>query len=292
MALFSSQSEKQQTQRDDQQKSPQINPDVLVNLNLTQADIDSHYKNQQLENNKKEVVEQANSYYQEASSGQISFSEPKLIKLGEIALQPKVENLTQIPDSLTAQFKEIEGAMHPEDRTNIKIYLDTFNSNFGQKALDAKDWKTAINAFDLATVGGIIQKPDVIKQLGEIYSNDTETRREIAEAIQKRIELQKPSAAQAPVPSILVKTEAPTPNLTDKIAKTTEAFPSPTTPQTMPLPQNIIPFNRMAAAKAETLTQPVGAPTTPILGETTLQPDLRAAPPNPSPVPTPFSKAA
>jgi len=296
MALFS-QSEKQQNQASEPQKPPQINANVLRDLNLTQTDIDSHYKNQQVESVKKEVTLEASTYYQEVSSGQISFSEPRPIKLGEIALQPKVQHLSQIPDSLQAEFKIIEKAMHSEDREHVKIYIDTFNSNFGQKALDSKDWETAICAFDVATEGGIIQKPDVIKKLGEIFTNDLEARRQIAETIQHRIDLR----------SATPKVDAGIGSEADENTQDTSAniiqFSAPKLPITTAedLPNNVTPINRMATAMpeqiiqpvgAETIVQPVGAPTTPILGETTLQPNLRAAPPNPNPVPTPLAKAA
>lgn len=291
---------KSQAQPDQPQKPPQIEPSVLTNLNLTQAEIDSHYKNQQLETVKKEVAEQASAYYAESSSGAISFADPKPIKLGEIALKPKVQEISDIPDSLYSQFREIEVAMHPDDREHVKVYVDTFIDTFGQKALDKKDWKTAVKAYDLTTEGGIIQKPEVIKKLGKIYESDVETRRQIAELIQQRIDMKKQApdtSTAAPTPA----SEKPAasmgyPQISKETLATPPAIPkqpeTPTTTPQMPIPDNIIPINRMAASKT-TLPQPVGTPTSPILGETTLTPNtsgLREAPPNPNP--NPLARAA
>lgn len=304
MALFQF-SEKSQAQPNELQKPPQIESSVLTNLNLTQAEIDSHYKNQQLETVKKEVAEQASAYYAESSSGGISYADPKPIKLGEIALKPKVQEISDIPDSLYSQFREIEVAMHPDHREQTKVYLDTFVDTFGQKALDRKDWKTAVKAYDLTTEGGIIQKPEVIKKFGEIYASDVETRRQIAELIQQRIDMKK----QAPDASTAARTpasEKPAAAMGyPQISRETPAIPptipkQPETPSTnpqMPMPENVFSMNRMAASKT-TPPQPVGTPTSPILGETTLTPNisgLREAPPNPNPLSAqtnPLAKAA
>lgn len=268
MQLFS---EQPKTQTSIEGQPPQIDTGVLTALKLSQEqDIDSHFKNLEVENNKKEIAAAATEYYKEAQAGSISFADPKAVKLGEIALNPQVREISDIPDSISDQLKKMEGVMHPEDRDHIKIYFQTFAEHFGKAALDAKDWKTAVKSFDLATEGGIKKALNIVEQLGEFYKDDVDTRRQIALLVQERINAKGKNqnfAAETPANQAPVELK-PAPGITPS----TETGQTTTTTKPEPAAAQSITHT------SDTLVQPVGVPGTPILGEK----DLRAAPPNPN----------
>lgn len=271
MSIFSNQQKQPQTNIQ-QAVTPVINPDVLGKFGLTQEDVNTSYQNL-------EVGQQAIAYYSEIASGQISFADPKPIKLGEIAIKPQVKEAAEVAESLFDQVEKMEVAMNPEDLKNTKVYLATFAESFGQKALEAKDWKTTVISYDLATEGGIIQAPQILQNLNELFKDDKETRIKIVELIQQRIDNRGTKITNSPRSAATTQTPepSPTPGLTETIAPATvPAKPDNQNPISTP---SIDTFPPIATTQtSEPLVQPVGTPTSTILGETTLRP----APPNPA----------
>lgn len=266
MSIFSNQ-QKQSPSDTKSTVTPVINPDVLGKFNLTQEDINASYQNLEVENTIKEIAQQAITYYSEIASGQISFADPKPVKLGEIAIKPLAKETSDVVDSLFDQVTKMEAVMDPNDLKHTKVYLSTFAENYGQKALEAKDWKTTIISYDLATEGGIIQAPQVLQNLNELFKDDKETRIKIVELVQLRIDTRGPKTINSTTTSTVINSEpSPLPvtpeNASPAPALHTEVFP---------------PLSQTTQAP-ETLVHPVGTPNSPILGETTLRP----APPNPA----------
>ncbi len=276
MSIF--QLQKKQTPTDTKSTAtPVINPDVLGKFGLTQEDVNTSYQNLEVENTKKEVAQQAIAYYSEIASGQISFADPKPIKLGEIAIKPQVKETSEVVDSLFDQVGKMEVAMNPEDLKNTKTYLSVFAENYGQKALEAKDWKTAVISYDLATEGGIIHAPQVLQNLNEIYKEDKDTRIKIVELIQQKIDATRNNIKNVAISATIPNTEAPhTYTSAETILQT--PTPHPDNPIPVPPPHLETFSSNEATLPFEPQVQPVGTPTTPILGETTLRP----APPNPA----------
>ncbi len=275
MAIF--QLQKKQSPTDTKSTAtPVINPDVLGKFGLTQEDINDNYQNLEVENTKKEVAQQAIAYYSEIASGQISFADPKPIKLGEIAIKPLVKEAAEVAESLFDQVGKMEIVMNQDDLKNTKIYLSVFAENYGQKALEAKDWKTAVISYDLATEGGIIQAPQVLQNLNEIFKGDKDTRIKIVELVQQRIDATGNNIKNVAIPATVPSTEPPH---TYTSAETILQTPAPHPDNPIPVPQlHLETYSpNTATSPFEPQVQPVGTPTTPILGETTLRP----APPNP-----------
>lgn len=189
--------------------------EILPLLGLTQETIDAHQKNLL----QAEAVKYGASYYKDiASMGDITSAPP--VKLGEIALNPNTKSKAELPGSLQSQTSKMAAVMNPDDIKKIKTQLEGFTKGFGEAALDAKDWETAIQAYNIATEGGIIHNAEVIKKLGETYATDEETRIKIYEAISQIVGVTTKSEASTPEP---VKDSTPT---SAPFAKT-EPVPAP-----------------------------------------------------------------
>jgi hypothetical protein len=71
--------------------------------------------------------------------------------------------------------------------------VQAFIEGWGTKALEANDWQTVINAFDIITDDGVMQRQDIISRLANLNKENPSTRVEIAEAVQKRVNLRRPT---------------------------------------------------------------------------------------------------
>ncbi|MEK7580816.1 MAG: hypothetical protein AAB512_00895 [Patescibacteria group bacterium] len=195
--------------------------EILPLLGLTQETIDAHQKNLL----QAEAIKYGASYYKDiASMGDITSAPP--VKLGEIALNPNTKSKAELPSSLQTQTSKMEAVMNPDDIKKIKMQLEGFTKGFGEAALDTKDWETAIQAYNIATEGGIIHNAEVIKKLGETYATDEETRIKIYEAISQIVGVTAKSETSASEPiKASTPTQEPTP-ISTPFAKT-EPTPTP-----------------------------------------------------------------
>jgi len=221
---------------------------VLASLNLTAQDIDA-YHNGIIE---KEATEAGVNYYKEHAT---NITQAPPIKLGEIALSPKVQDKSDLVPSMYAQLESMEAAMESTLALNslisIKSHFIAFALGYAQAAQDASDWQTALKSFDKTTQGGITQKPEVIKKYGDLYKDDLETRVKIAELIQELV-----NSAQ-PISSTIQQTTPPAPpvqNIDQTSVSATTTTPSP-----------------IAALLSQVITEPAPPPPAP----------------NPQPTPTP-----
>jgi len=210
-----------------------IDPGILTSLNLTQDDVDQNNK----ESVQKAALEEGASYYKEvASLGDISGSSP--VKLGPIALNPNTKDKSDLVDSLKDQIKKMAPAMEPQDVSHIQLYLEGFAKGYVESAFAANDWQTAVKATDATTEGGITKNADVLKKLADTFTQDKETRIQIAQLIQSRINNThaEPITATPPAPA----PPAPEPSKPEPQQQppetnlTSNPIPQPQTPQPQP----------------------------------------------------------
>lgn len=194
------------TTKDQNQTPLKIAEPVLTSLGLTQNDIDSHNKNLV----QQESIEYGASYYKEiASEPDITTTAP--VKLGPIALNTNTKDKSDLVDSLNSQIIQMEAVMPPTDFEKIKLCLEGFAIGFGQAALEAKDWQSAVKAMDNSTADGIEKNTEILTKLGQMFASDIETRIAIANLIQERVNSRssKPSQTQEADPQPIQNTPTP-----------------------------------------------------------------------------------
>lgn len=209
---------------------------VLASLNLTAADIEAYHSGII----EKEAQEQGANYYIE-NAANITQAPP--IKLGEIALSPKVQDKADLVPSLYEQLTTMESAMESTlpatSLQSIKNHLTAFANGYAQSAQDTNDWQTALKSFDKTTQGGITQKTDTIKKFGDLHKDDLETRVKIAELIQTLVDANKttPQPAEVTPPQPAFAPPTSTPQMMEPAAPPPPApNPQPTpTPPTQPI---------------------------------------------------------
>src|SRR4030043_1983411 len=121
---------------------------------------------------------------------------PTEIRIGELqVLVPvKTQLATEIPDVIN---EEVTASMnqYPDQVQKITIGLKSFMEGFGTEALEEMERigrdpgriQTVINAFDIATEGGIMQNPNIIEKVKNLTANDKTLRIDTVLAVQKRI---------------------------------------------------------------------------------------------------------
>ncbi len=159
-----------------------ISPTVLSLLNLTQQDIDAHNKNIL----QKEAIAEGRQYYKEVKDETNIMSAPP-VKLGEIALNPSTADKSDLVDSLKKQVAGMQTALHSDDVAKLNLLIEGFAEGYTESALENGDWQTAIKATDAGTQGGILEKQDLLKKLNELFASDKETRIQIVELTQERL---------------------------------------------------------------------------------------------------------
>lgn len=75
--------------------------------------------------------------------------------------------------------------------------LRALERGVGEKALYYGDWRTAINAFDCATIGGITENKRAMIWLREKAQQDSHIGVKIARAIQERVDTRKATAVSS-----------------------------------------------------------------------------------------------
>lgn len=182
------------TTKDQNQAPLKISEPVLTSLGLTQDDIDSHNKNLV----QQEATKYGASYYKDVSLQPDITSAPP-VKLGPIALNTNTKDKSDLVGSLNKQITQMEAVMPPADFEKIKICLEGFAAGFGQAALEAKDWQSAVKALDSSTPSGIEKNTEVLTKLGQMFASDKDTRIAIANLIQETINHRssKPDAVSA-----------------------------------------------------------------------------------------------
>ncbi len=135
----------------------------------------------------REATQNGINYYKE-HAGNIT-SAPDIL-IGELAIPVHVTNRSEVVSFIYAQINQQEAKLQtlPPDKVRlIKTALQATAEGYAQGAIEAKDWETAIKSFDTTTEGGIIQKPDIIKQLADIFKDDVETKNQMADLIESLI---------------------------------------------------------------------------------------------------------
>ncbi len=238
--------------------------DVLASLSLTTEDIEAYHSGII----EKEAKEAGINYYKENAT---NITQAPPIKLGEIALSPKVQDKSDLVPSLYTQLETMAGAMEstmpPTSLQSIKNHLTAFSNGYGQAAQDANDWQSSLKSFDKTTQGGITKKQDTIKKFGDLYKNDLEIRIKIAELLQELVNHAQKSFT-------LPKTETPaisTPPNSISIQTSTEPAPPPPVPSPQPTPTptptpiiNLKPQNPNEIPLTPTINLAQSKPSTPI----------------------------
>lgn len=216
---------------------------VLSSLNLTQQDIDAYHSGII----EKESTQAGLDYYKENAS---NITQAPPIKLGEIALSPKVQDKSDLVVSIYEQINSMESAMEttlkPESLKLIKSHLKAFSNGYAKAAMEANDWQTALKALDKTTDGGIINNTEILQTLGNSYRDNLETRVKIAELVQELVNKGGSS------PTTETNSTIPEPTLAASIS----ASPLPSQPQT-PQPVPSAPPINTASTGPTTPTPPI-----------------------------------
>lgn len=211
----------------------QINlPDnILSALNLTKADIEAHHT-QIIE---KESTQAGTNYYSQNAK---NIEEAPPIKLGEIALDPKTHDKSELVSSLYSQLAEMEGAMEqeliPDSLKIIKAHLAAFANGYSQAAMAARDWQTVIKTANITVEGGITNAGEIITKLAGIFKEEKEVRIKIAELIQELVNKNGQAPASTPPLSPAQPTPQP-PQPEPEIIPTPIANLKPQNPNDTPL---------------------------------------------------------
>ncbi len=180
----------------EQPKKPgTISPDILSALAISQQDLDSHKEvlNQQL---LEKINANGKSYYENFDGQDINtiqlISDADVKQLfgpnaygdnlaiektgvGEYKRSDLPRDLYKAWQKRENHLRESYGKReqpYPEDDTYYKDNTRAFLEGFGTGALEANDWDTAINAFDLTTAGGVIQNEAAISKMKELPIED------------------------------------------------------------------------------------------------------------------------
>ncbi len=149
-----------------------IYPDILSSLGLTQKDVETADKRVLA------VREAARSDYR------LIIDDTYPDHLNKTFFGPTVskQGIELLPDRLASGLEDLK----PDDLKirEVKIYLE----EIGDAALEAGDWKTALNAIDIATDGNVMSNEKLMTKLKEIAAGNKTEGVEIAKTWQGRIE--------------------------------------------------------------------------------------------------------
>lgn len=179
--------QRQETQQP--QSGTQINPEVLSALGLTPQDLEE-YDEERLKEAKtlEDMQNKGAEYYQRLKTSQPS-TYVQGVNLGDLGtMTPNTRIVSEIPDDLFIQVEELDHKYHysPENRAKMEARLRALCRGYGTAAIQKQDYDTAINAFDLATEGGILKNEIVMAGLRSKAQEDKTTGIKIAQAIQAR----------------------------------------------------------------------------------------------------------
>lgn len=184
-------------QQPDQESTTKIDPEILSSLGLTQEDVEK--LNRERLEEKRILSEMRTEGMRERGQFQQPLPQEMglLITLEVIPGQKPLSVTTprpdKVPDMIMDQYKEsFPVGTEPKVEKRIKAFLE----GFGNQSLAAKDWLTSINAFDIATDGGIMQNKEVLDRFKDFAIEDTTVGVEIAQAIQERINRRNGGSAQ------------------------------------------------------------------------------------------------
>ena len=175
-----------------------INPEILTSLGLNQEDVD--------ELNKTRIEEQrvldglritGANIFKDFGVG----PNPPSIRIQvdeEVYVSASTPKPDQLPDQLMDNLTKLKADGHlPETHEpRGKKRLETFLIGFGQQALNDGAWRSALNALDISTDGGILQHRFAMDKFREIAEADKTVGVEIAQAIQERINRRNDGSAQ------------------------------------------------------------------------------------------------
>lgn len=99
-----------------------------------------------------------------------------------------VRNLSEVPDALVAKTDQLKSGTKLEDWRRYEEERKHYLMGIGSGALEEGDWQTAVNAFDVAAEGGILQNQTAQEKIKDLAQADKMAGAEIARAIQKRMQ--------------------------------------------------------------------------------------------------------
>ncbi|MBI2012590.1 hypothetical protein HYS90_01520 [Candidatus Curtissbacteria bacterium] len=189
-----------------------INPEVLSTLGLTQEDLDK-YNQEKLEeerhlNSMRLAGAREYEKYVQGVSPSLGYSVTIDVLEGKPPLTCNTFLPDAIPDGVLEQLgrPEVRQLFNEEEIRKAENRLKAFIEGFGQKALMARNWRTAVTAYDVITDGGIMQNQEVLGSLREITQSSKADGVDIARAIQERVNRRR----QGPEPS-LIQPQSPGP---------------------------------------------------------------------------------
>jgi len=197
------------TQEEEQTGNSQTNidPGILTVLNITPEDLKQHAQNNVEKQRFIEGMKQKGAReYERAKPGHTG---KVWVELGAVSISVEtktkdnfIPSKHEVPDLVVSNWKS-SIAQHPtvyekHDMKKLNTGVQAFIEGWGTRALEANDWQTVISAFDVITEGGIMQRQDIISRLADLNKENSSTRVEIAETIQKRVILHQ--QAQSPEP--------------------------------------------------------------------------------------------
>ena len=119
--------------------------------------------------------------------------------LGDLFVPHQGSKLDEIPDRLVATLNSLSADENPKKLEELRRGLMRFLQGFGEGALeDFGDWKTAINALDISTEGGITQNQAAMETFKGLSRGDKALGVAIAVAIQQRLDVRASGSTLSP----------------------------------------------------------------------------------------------
>lgn len=177
----------------------EISSDILSSLGLTPADV-KEFDKEEIERKKliKEQRGRGAIMYGDLRRG-MPFDRVSITMQGLGDMYIKATRFEEIPDAIMNEWEnqKKEAPRLQEKESKASLQIKACLEGFGGNALEGGDWKTAVNAFDIATGGRVMDNPELMSKLKGIASGDKPTGVEIAKTIQTRIDKR---TAQNPQP--------------------------------------------------------------------------------------------
>ena len=187
----------------------QIDPEVQKRLKISDDDIQNYNAEKRKEEEFLLEMENEGRGYLRSYS---AWPDNREIRVKEFVIRPLTPLVCDVPEEAMAFLQQNRESIPEDERQIVEKGLKSFIAGMGNEALDTfflnkgsftsphsrrLYWKTAINAFDIVTEGGIGADESIQTKLGGVIDSPKE-RVEMAEYIMEKINRRKESTQQVP----------------------------------------------------------------------------------------------
>lgn len=169
-----------------------INPEILDSLGLSPDDVQRHDSERLELVRYREASKKIGSQYYVDKRSSVPLES---YSIGDFAL-PHDTSRQEFPEATMSRFEETKTRFNPDVQNKYLVGIKGLLEGYGAQAISEYDWVSGINAYDVATEGGIMQNQEVLGQLKEIAQSNKTSGVDIAKAIQERINRKNGGSAQ------------------------------------------------------------------------------------------------